>query len=91
MTMVMLKKNSGKKLGIFVTEDLSPFRLKVLHYIKNWNNNEGGKIFDRITTKNGNITCRVKSTEKWHTVSSTEDFFKAGIDMNEEEFPELLF
>ena len=86
-----ITEKSGKKLGIFVTEDLSPFRLKLLHYVKDWNNNNGGKIFDRITTRNGNIVCRVKVSEEWHTISSSEDFVKAGIAMNEKEFPELMF
>ena len=86
-----VEERSGKKFGIFVTEDLSPFRLKLLHYVKDWNNNEGGKIFDRITTRNGNIVCRVKVSEEWHTISSPEDFEKAGIAMNQKEFPELMF
>ena len=82
----------GEKLDIFLTEDLSPFRLKILHYIKDVNNAAPQKMFDIVTTKNGNISCRVNNTEKeWYTICSTEDFVKAGIPMNAKKFPELLF
>ena len=84
--------NKGVKLDIFLTEDLSPFRLKILHYIKDANNNAPKKMFDIVTTKNGNISCRANTTEKeWYTICSTEDFVKAGIPMNAKKFPELLF
>ena len=84
-------KRNGKNINIFITEDLSPFRLKILHYVKDFNNNEGQKIFDIITTRNGNITCRVKSTAQWHTISSPEDFLASGIPMNADKFTELMY
>ena len=81
----------GKKLNIFLTEDLSPFRLKILHYIKDYNN-ENQKLFDIITTRNGNIVCRTNdAAQVWYTVTSTEDFLKAGIPMKPEFFSELMF
>ena len=75
--------------SIFITEDLTHFRLKMLHYIKN--KNKVSKQFDRISTRNGNITCRETGTNKWHTIKSTEDFLGAGIELDEDEFPEVLF
>ena len=75
---------------IIITEDLSPFRLKLLHYIKDCNKEL--EMFDRITTRNGNITCRKKGTSEWFTITSPDDFLQAGIPMKRSEFEkELLF
>lgn len=81
--------DSDVQPSIFITEDLTHFRLKMLHYIKN--KNKVSKQFDRISTRNGNITCREAGTNKWHTIKSTEDFLEAGIELDEDEFPEVLF
>ena len=80
----------SKNMNIFITEDLSPFRLKLLHYIKDCNKEL--EMFDRITTRNGNITCRKKGTSEWFTITSPDDFLQAGIPMKRSEFEkELLF
>ena len=85
------ENEDGKNaLDIFITEDLSPFRLKILHYIKDLNK-EGPERFDRITTFNGSISCREKATQNWLSVSSPEDFLEAGIKMDKSKFPEILF
>ena len=76
----------------FVTEDLSPFRGQMLHYIKGWNKKTN--TFVAIGTNYGKICCKKKDVDEWVKIANTDDFFEAGIPFDAEfvkEFGELLF
>lgn len=86
--------------NIFIAEDLTRFRYKLLHYVKDFNDQQSPKPFDSITTFNGNIKCYKKvqddsgrfSFKPVSTIASPEDFLKAGITMDESKFEgELMF
>ena len=72
----------------FIVEDLTPFRGHIFKYVKDWNAKE--KKFDIVSTDYGQIVVKEKDTNIWHRISSAEDFNKAGIEYDDDEFDELL-
>ena len=76
----------------FITEDLSPFRGKILRFVKDWNR-ENSK-YDVVSTSYGKIVCKIKNTEKqWISITTTDDFLNAGIPYDKkftDEFTELM-
>ena len=84
-------KNSAEFQNVFISEDLTPLRSKLLQYVKKENNNN----FVLCHTINGNIKMK-KSAEKasliqehekdegagpWLNVSCPDDLFKYNVDI----------
>ena len=72
----------------FITEDLTPFRAKLLWYLKN-------KIDGRLVnlhTRDGNIHAQLKEDQgdegKWYTIRNPDDVFKLGIQFDVTELNE---
>ena len=76
-----LKSHSTFKDSFF-TEDLTPFRSKLLWYVKNHCN---GK-FVKVHTRDGNITAQLNDAQSdndpWVTIKTPDDLFDHGIDVN---------
>ena len=81
-----LEKNSQfKAQGRFFTEDLTPFRNKLLWYTKNHvKDANGANIFYHVHTREGKIKARKKGgdTRKWITITSPDDFLAHGHTVN---------
>lgn len=60
--------------GVFITEDLSPLRMKLLNYIKE------NKAVSKVHTRDGNIHCTFNSNH--YTISSPEDLFKLDMEVD---------
>ena len=69
-----LKSIEGRQ-PVFVCEDLTPLRYKLLKYMQK----SCSDTFISCYTRNGNIKAKLKTTEKWGTVTSRDDTFKHGI------------
>jgi len=70
-------KNIEGRQHVFVCEDLTPLRYKLLKYMQK-------SCSDRFTscyTLNGNIKAKLKTSEKCITVTSPDDLFKHGIEI----------
>ena len=79
-TSFLLTNGNSKisKEDVFVCEDLTPLRYKLLKYMQK-------SCSDTLTscyTRNGNIKAILKTSEKWVTVTSPDDLFKHGIDVD---------
>ena len=76
-----LKKHSKYK-GSFFTENLTPFRSKLLWYLKN---RCDGKLV-KLHTRDGDIKAQKKNEDgdedTWYTIRNPDDVFKLGIDIN---------
>ena len=71
-------KNIEGRQHVFVCEDLTPLRYKLLKHMKT-------SCFDTFTscyTRKGNIKATLKTSEKWVTITSSDDLFKHGIDVD---------
>jgi len=71
-------RNIEGKQHVFVCEDLTPLRCKLLKYMQN----SCSDTFISCCTRNGNIKAKLKTSEKWITVTSPDDLFKHGIDVD---------
>ena len=63
---------------MFVSEDLTPLRYKLLKYVQKFCSD----TFASCYTRNGNIKAKLKTSEKWVTVTPPDDLFKHGIDID---------
>ena len=74
--------------GSFITEDLTPFRSKLLWYLKN---KIDGKLVN-LHTRDGNIRAQKKEAQgeddKWYVIRNPDDLFKIGITFNVSELNE---
>ena len=80
------------KNSLFITENLCPYRGKVLRFIRDYNREH--KLFEIVTTHNGLISCKKKIDDlEWINISSSLDFHDLGIprEKYENEFRELFF
>jgi len=68
-------KNIEGRQHVFVCEDLTPLRYKLLKYMQK----SCSDTFISCYTRNGNKKAKLKTTEKWVTVTSPDDTFKHGI------------
>jgi len=66
-----------RRQHVFVCEDLTPLRYKLLKYTQK----SCSDTFTSCYTRNGNIKAKLKTSEKWVTVTSP-DLFKHGIDVD---------
>ena len=73
-----LLTNGNSKISKTVCEDLTPLRYKLLKYMQK----SCSDTFTSCYTRNGNIKAKLKSTEKWVTVTSPDDLFKHRIDVD---------
>ena len=71
-------KNIEGRQYVFVCEDLTPLRYKLLQYMQK----SCSDTFTSCYTRNGNIKAKLKTTENWVTVTSPDDLFKHGIDVD---------
>ena len=72
------EKNCEQFANAFIAEDLTPLRSKLLWYCKKQSN----KKLMNCHTRDGIIHAQFAEDEKWITVSSPDDLFKHGIDVN---------
>jgi len=73
-------KNIEGRQHVFVCEDLTPLRYKLLKYMQK----SCSDTFTYRYTQNCNIKAKLKTSEKWVTVTSPDDLFKHGIDVDYE-------
>ena len=71
-------KNIEGRQHVFVCEDLTPLRYKLLKYMQK----SCSDTFSSCYTRNGNIKAKLKTSEKWVIVTSPDDLFKHGIDVD---------
>ena len=71
-------KNIEGRQHVFVCDDFTPLRYKLLKYMQISCSN----MFTSCYTRNGNINAKLKTSEKWVTVTSPDDLFKHGIDVD---------
>ena len=65
-------KNIEGRQHVFVCENLTPLRYKLLKYMQKFCSD----TFTSCYTRNGNIKAKFKTSEKWVTVNSPHDLFK---------------
>ena len=82
---LQLKKEYSNQ-GLFITEDLTPFRNKLLWYTKNKCLDENGKnMFIHTHTREGKIKTKKASdpdAKNWITITSPDDFHRLGHDVD---------
>jgi len=71
-------KNIAGRQHVFVCEDPTPLRYKLLKYMQK----SCSDTFTSCYTRNVNITAKLKTSEKWVAVTSPDDLFKHGIDVD---------
>jgi len=71
-------KNIEGRQHVFVCEGLTPLRYKLLKYMQK----SCSDTFTSCCTRNGNIKAKLKTSEKLVTVTSPDDLFKHGIDVD---------
>jgi len=71
-------KNIEGRQHVFVSEDLTPVRYKLLKYMQK----SCSDTFTSRYTRNGNIKAKLKTSEKWVAVTSPDDLFTHGIDFD---------
>ena len=71
-------KNIEGRQHVFVCEGLIPLRYKLLKYMQK----SCSDTFTSCYTWNGNIKAKLKTTDKWVTVTSPDDLIKHGIDVD---------
>ena len=72
------EKDVMKLSGAFLAEDLTPLRSKLLWYCKK---QCGGK-FESVHTRDGRINAKIAGTDKWVVISSPDDLFTHGINVD---------
>jgi len=72
-----LKHIEGRQ-HVFVCEDLTPLRYKLLKYMQK----SCSDTFISCYTRKRNVTANLKTSEKWVTVASPDDLFKHGINVD---------
>jgi len=72
-----LKYVDGKQ-HVFACEDLTPLWYKLLKYMQK----SCSDTFTSCYTRDGNIKAKLKTSEKWVTITSPDDLFKHGIDVD---------
>ena len=83
---IMFSKRNLKKHPVyknsFITENLTPFRSKLLWYVKK---KCDGK-FVKVHTRDGNIKAQLREAQekddKWYTIQTPDDLFKFGVDID---------
>jgi len=73
-----LKNIEGRQHHVFVCEYLTPLRYKLLKYVQQ----SCSDTFTFCYTRNGNIKAKLMTSQKWVTVTSPDDLFKHGIDVD---------
>jgi len=68
-------KNIEGRQHVFVCEDLTPLRYKLLKYMQK----SCSDTFTSCYARNGHIKAKLKTSEKWVTVTSPNDLFEHGI------------
>ena len=63
---------------VFVSEDLTPVRYKLLKYMQK----SYSDTFTSCYTRNSNIKSKLKTSKKWVTITSPDDLFMHGIDFD---------
>ena len=85
-----LKKHPQYKDSFF-TENLTPFRSKLLWYLKH---KCGGKLVN-LHTRDGDIKCQKKDAngidDDWYTIRNPDDAFKLNVDIDLSDFNEKYF
>ena len=80
------KNREFKAQGRFFTEDLTPFRNKLLWYTKNHVKDAHGKdMFYHVHTRDGKIKAKKvggNSDQKWITITTPDDFHRHGHDVD---------
>jgi len=71
-------KNIDGRQHVFVCDDFTPLRYKLLKYMQK----SCSDTFTACYTRNGNMKAKFKTSEKWVTVTSPDDLFKNGIDVD---------
>jgi len=71
-------KNIDGRQHVFVCEDLTPLRNTLLRYMQK----SCSDMFTSCYNRNGNIKAKLKTSEKWVTVTSPDDLFKHVIDVD---------
>ena len=71
-------KNIEGRQHVFTCEDLTPLRYKLLKYMQK----SCSDTFTSCYTRNGNMKAELKTSAKWVTVTSPDDLFKHGIDVD---------
>ena len=75
-------KSSSNFAGSFITENLTPFRSKLLWYVKNHCNGR----FVNCHTRDGNITAQLNEAQgdndPWVCIKSPEDLFQYNVNVN---------
>ena len=71
-------KNIEGRQHVFVCEDLTPLRYKLLKYMQKSCSDK----FTSCYTRNGNIKAKLNTSEKLVIVTSPDDLFKHGIDVD---------
>jgi len=74
-------KNFEGRQHVFASENLTPQQYKLLKYMRK----SCCDIFISCYTCNGNLKAKLKTTEQWVTVTSSDDLFKHGIDVDYEQ------
>ena len=67
--------NIEGRRNVFVCEDLTHLRYKLMKYMQKFCSD----TFNSCYTRNGNIKAKLKTTEKRLTITSSNDLFKHGI------------
>ena len=66
----------------FITENLTPFRSKLLWYVKK----KCDGRFVNVHTRDGNIKVQLNDAhgenDDWHTITSPDDLFQHGVDVD---------
>ena len=78
-------KKEYKENGEFITEDLTPFRNKLLWYTKQIKNNDGKNKFYHIHSRDGKIKAKKTDgpeKQEWITITTPHDFHKHGHDVD---------
>jgi len=71
-------KNIEGRQHVFVCEDLIPLQYRLVKYMQK----SCSDTFTSCYTRNGNIKAKLKTSEKWVTVTSPDDLFQHGIDVD---------
>jgi len=71
-------KNVEGREHVFICEDLTPLRYKLLKYMQK----SCSVTFTSCYTRNDYIEAKLKTSGKWVTVTSPDDLFKHGIDVD---------
>ena len=72
---------SGNQSPVFINEDLTPLRSRLLHYVKT---NVPGVISKSVHSRQGRILCKTDSDQtKWTFIDSVRDLNKFEIELTD--------